>query len=344
MRDKTILYAPNIHVGGGMVLLSSLLKSFSPEVIFSAFLDERARNQLVLPLGVKVHWVKATIISRLVAEFILMKTSKRVDCILCFHGLPPLMPINAKVLVFLQNRNFLGLNTLSEFKFKTKIRLYFERFICNRLRYRVDRYIVQTPSMFRDVREWYLKLSGVVPKIDIIPFVEKLTISSEKINVKKNWDFIYVADGEGHKNHINLLRAWKILSTENIKPSLALTLSSRDQILKNLVFQWRENFDLNVFDLGEMSQDNLVNLYLSAGAMVYPSKSESFGLPLIEATQLGLPIVASELDFVRDVCEPKHTFDPESPISIARAVKRFIGVKEEPLRLLTSKEFCESIA
>jgi hypothetical protein len=56
-------------------------------------------------------------------------------------------------------------------------------------------------------------------------------------------------------------------------------------------------------------------------------------MPLIEASQAGLPVLASELDYVRDVIDPEQSFDPESAISIARAVKRFIGEDEAPLPL-----------
>ncbi len=59
-------------------------------------------------------------------------------------------------------------------------------------------------------------------------------------------------------------------------------------------------------------------------ALIFPSKTESLGLPLIEAASAGLPIIASELDFVRDVCVPNETFDPYSSTSISRAVKRLL--------------------
>ena len=64
---------------------------------------------------------------------------------------------------------------------------------------------------------------------------------------------------------------------------------------------------------------------LRSKALIFPSLAESFGLPLVEAQEFNKPILASELDFVRDVCSPVDTFDPKSSLSIARAVKRFLG-------------------
>jgi glycosyltransferase involved in cell wall biosynthesis len=64
--------------------------------------------------------------------------------------------------------------------------------------------------------------------------------------------------------------------------------------------------------------------------LIYPSLFESFGLPLLEARQAGLPIIAAELDYVRDIVEPVVSFDPESALSIARAVMRYQGEAVEP--------------
>ena len=63
-------------------------------------------------------------------------------------------------------------------------------------------------------------------------------------------------------------------------------------------------------------------LYSQGPVIVFPSYFESFGLPLVEANALDLDIIASELDYVRDVCIPQETFDPHSARSIARAVLR----------------------
>jgi hypothetical protein len=65
---------------------------------------------------------------------------------------------------------------------------------------------------------------------------------------------------------------------------------------------------------------------------------------LIEARQAGLPILASELDYVRDVIDPEQTFYPGSPTSIARAVNRFIGIEEQALPLLDAQDFMEYVS
>ena len=103
-----------------------------------------------------------------------------------------------------------------------------------------------------------------------------------------------------------------------------------------------------------MHPDWLSNAYLLAdeegGAAVYVDSGAPLE-PLIEAAAAGLPIVASDIDVVRDVCDPVQTFDPESTASIAQAVRRFLdGAREAKgansgtkLRIRSSGEFVQEL-
>jgi glycosyltransferase involved in cell wall biosynthesis len=151
--------------------------------------------------------------------------------------------------------------------------------------------------------------------------------------------FLYVASGEPHKNHRSLVEAWTLLAGEEIRPALCLTL---DQDRFPDLCDWIEDITkmagLNVTNLGSISAEDLKRVYGEALALIYPSDFESLGLPLIEARCAGLPILAAERDYVRDAVDPEETFDPNSPVSIARAVKRFLGIPEKPLPLMDAKE------
>lgn len=335
---RLLLYAPNIHGGGGVVLLQSLLKAWPDDWCLVAWLDARAQSRLHLPANSQVEWVVPSFASRLGAEFTLAKNSGPDDHILCFHGLPPLLPNKGKLIIFQQNRNYLGLVPLRSFAWRTRQRLRFEQTVARLFRHRCASYWVQTPSMARELQKWY----GKKPvSIRILPFSEAATQMAG--NEPARWDFIYVADGVAHKNHVRLVEAWVLLAREGLKPSLALTLSDRDAALAAWIRLRIAEHGLRISDLGQLPHDDLMRLYAQSKALVFPSISESFGLPLIEARQIGLPIVASELDFVRDVCEPVQSFDPCSPISIARAVRRFLGQAEAPLQPVDASEFLGAV-
>lgn len=344
MTRSLILYAPNVHSGGGFVLLHALLTAWPESMPLTAFLDARARDHISVPQGARVFWVTANAGSRLKAEFGLRKAAGPETAVLCFHGLPPVLPISAHVVVFQQNRNYLGLNSLAQFALKTRMRLIFERFVSRVFRHRVAEYIVQTPSMQRAISQWYgARDSSQAPVVRALPFINALPSPIERDGLLPEWDFVYVADGEAHKNHRVLVAAWQLLAQDGLHPSLALTLSPRDAALKRELEALAVEAGLRIKDLGQMTHENVLSLYSTAKAMIFPSTSESFGLPLIEAAHLGLPILASELDYVRDVCSPVHTFDPTSAVSIARAVKRFLRIPEPALRLRTPKEFWQEL-
>lgn len=344
MSKNLVLYAPNVHSGGGFVLLNELLKVWPESMPLTAFLDKRARGHICVPQGARVFWVTANAGSRLKAEFDLRKVAILESTVLCFHGLPPVLPTPAHVVVFQQNRNLLGLNSLGQFVLKTRLRLIFERLISWGFRHRVSEYVVQTPSMHRAVSKWYgANTSSLAPAVRSLPFVNVLPCPIERDGLICSWDFVYVADGEAHKNHRVLAQAWQLLAQDGLHPSLALTLSHRDAVLKRELEALAAEDGLRIKDLGQMTHENVFSLYATAKAMIFPSTSESFGLPLIEARNLGLPILASELDYVRDVCSPVHTFDPTSAVSIARAVKRFLEVPEPILRLRSPEEFWQEL-
>lgn len=335
---RLLLYAPNVHTGGGAVLLQNLLEDWPVDLTLVAWMDERARQHLRLPSKSQVEWVKPAIGSRLSAEYTLAKQAVTGDRLICFHGLPPLLPNKAELFIFQQNRNYLGLVPTHFFAWRTRQRLRFEQTVARLFRHRCSSYWVQTPSMARELLKWY----GEKPvSISVLPFFK--AIEPVPRSHSAHWDFIYVADGEAHKNHRCLVEAWIILARQGFKPSLALTLTDRDAKLLVWIHQQIAEHGLQISNLGHLPHDQLLLQYCQSQALVFPSISESFGLPLIEARQVGLPIVASELDFVRDVCEPEHSFDPHSPVSIARAIRRFLGEAESPVQPVNASAFLRAL-
>lgn len=339
--ETLALYAPNVHTGGGLVLLQELLDAWPPQAALQAWLDARARAALRVPDGAQVQWVEATLASRWHAEVSLARAARKPLRVLCFHGLPPLLARPAATLLYLQNRNYLGGVPLDEYGWKVRLRNRAEQWISRAWRSKVDCYYVQSPTMSRALRAWWpqapqrmLPLSAHLPAhLPAQPLAA----------APKRWDFVYVADGQPHKNHRRLLDAWRLLSEQGLRPSLALTLTDRDASLRDDLLATARAQGLDVHNLPPMSHAEVQQLYGQARALVFPSLGESFGLPLVEAAAAGLPVVASERDFVRDICAPVQSFDPESAISIARAVRRFLERPEPVLQPMQAARFLAEI-
>lgn len=82
---------------------------------------------------------------------------------------------------------------------------------------------------------------------------------------------------------------------------------------------------------GFVSDAELVLLYNLATALVLPSLSEGFGLPVIEAMACGLPVAASRRNSLPEIIgEAGLLFDPQSPPDMAEKISRLLD--DEPLR------------
>lgn len=342
---RLFIHAVNVHQGGGRSLLKVLLQSLSVNIKALVSMDERmSLPERVFP-NIQVRWVRASVLQRFLTERWLVRSVDDADTVLCFGNLPPLFRLRARTLVFMQNRYLIENVTLKNLPLKVRLRLAVERLWLSTKLGNVDEFVVQTPTMKRMLEQ---KIGRTIP-IRILPFMATVAGYLRQGAQKDSrepivYDFVYVASGEAHKNHAKLLDAWCLLAAEGIYPSLCLTLNkSHFSSLCEKINVLSQFYGLKVTNVGESSEQDVLKLYKTSCAGIYPSTFESFGLPLIEATQAGLPVLASELDFVRDVIDPVQTFDPESPISIARAVKRFIGIEEPHLPLLDGYQFVESV-
>src|SRR6202035_871646 len=58
----------------------------------------------------------------------------------------------------------------------------------------------------------------------------------------------------------------------------------------------------NVRHLGRVSDDDLAFLYEHALCLVFPSRTEGFGLPVLEAMALACPVISSDAASLPEVC------------------------------------------
>ncbi len=341
MKKKLFISAFNIHQGGGLYLLSSLIKELALDQGSLLILDKRLSDNTSFIGRHGVKWVKPTIVERLNVNWWLAKNVNHSDIVLCLGSLPPLINLRSRVIVFVQNRYLIERVPLRDFLIKDRLRLIFERLWFLIGAKNVTEFIVQTPTMKRLLEQ---KI-GNGAQVRICPFIvdpgryqRKSLEAGSPLN--KVYDFVYVASGEPHKNHFKLLEAWVLLAHDGIYPSLCLTLDDAhsNEVCMKLEYLSRRH-GLRIKNVGALSHMDVLELYKKSGAVIYPSNFESLGLPLIEARQAGLPVLAPELDYVRDVLDPEQVFNPDSSLSIARAVKRFIGISEEPLDLIAASDF-----
>ncbi len=326
-------------------MLDALLKELPTTSLTYALLDSRMPLPDGMPESVQLKWVMPSLIERFNAERWLTDNVGSGDFVLFLGNLPPLFRLKGRCVVFLQNRYLIDNIALNDLPIRTQLRLYIERLWLFFRRVNADEFIVQSPTMKRLLN---VKMQRKIP-VRVLPFMAEpkgyaRSIPQASTQKSESCDFMYVATGGFHKNHRRMIEAWCLLAEEGLYPSLRITLNeTHSQSLCRYLEEMRLRYGIKLINMGELSHAEVLELYKSGGALIFPSTFESFGLPLIEARQAGLKVLAPELDYVRDVLDPEQTFDPESPISIARAVKRFLGVDESALPLLNAKSFMELV-
>lgn len=249
------------------------------------------------------------------------KNINNIVKIFCFANVPP--PINVSnidVYILFHNTLILKSPELFTYNLKTNISffikfLYIKLFNCQNYKW-----IVQTPTVKNLLK---LNLNVNEENILILPFFydgwpKKVNIQ----NIINENNFLYVADGSQQKNHLRLFKAIEILP-EYLKNSLKFYFTVPNnftKIIKKIDILKKRNF--NIYNYGNCSKNELELLYEKCNYMIYPSLTESFGLPLLEGAKAGCKIIASDLPYVYEIITPFEVFDPFDPISISNSIKK----------------------
>lgn len=338
---KIIINASNMHAGGGKTMLVDFLNTAkSIESINFVFLvDQRFDEKDYSAKNIIIK--KYTPYQRIFIFKYIKKISNDGDLIIYFGNIPPLKKHNQKTLLFQSNRMMVEKYPLKGYPLKWKIRVPFEKILVRICLNNVDEIVVQTFSMKYIIQNFRInKFRG---KVSILPF-KNLEGQVDKVSEKESDSFLYVAGPDPHKNHRNLLIAWKLLHDEGIRPKLYLTVDDDVFVNQyNFIKDYIKQNQLSIEIKPRLSRSELLEYFNNVSALIYPSFFEAYGLPLIEAQHHHLPIIASELDYVRDLIDPVEVFNPYSPLSISRSVKRFLNIKENRQHIMTSEELFKQI-
>ena len=148
------------------------------------------------------------------------------------------------------------------------------------------------------------KISVIKPDLKNISTKDilKISFNDDKFHI------FYPANTAIYKNH------------ELITNALRYIKDNKPEIYENIMIHFTFNRNLNnnrnttlinlVRDLqvdkhikyeGKISYKRVLSFYKSCDSMVFPSYIETFGLPLIEAASFGLPILAVDMNYAREV-------------------------------------------
>ena len=145
---------------------------------------------------------------------------------------------------------------------------------------------------------------------------------TEKYKIQNIKYFLYVGNIFPHKNIDRLIDAFEILRSAQNDINLIL-VGREDYFYKRLKDKVESmNLGKSAIFLGEVSDEELLNLYRNAKAVILPSLMEGFGLPALEAMANKCLVLASDIPAIKEVCgESAIYFDPYDINDIAKKIK-----------------------
>lgn len=154
---------------------------------------------------------------------------------------------------------------------------------------------------------------------------DRITDKPEPIESLAGKDYImYIGRPMPHKNLSRLIDAFAILRQSH--PELRLVLAGKkDTLYKQHEKYARDKGIKNIVFTGFVSEGELRWLYENTKAYVFPSLSEGFGLPGLEAMVHGAPVVSSDATCLPEVYQDgAHYFDPNNTEDIAKKIDEVI--------------------
>lgn len=142
--------------------------------------------------------------------------------------------------------------------------------------------------------------------------------------------FLYVGSAYPHKNLERAVKAILELNRKREKKYILAIACARGIFLERLEKMVKENKAGEFVKLlGFVPDEDLGRLYKESVGFVYPSLSEGFGLPGLEAMSKGTVVLASDIPVFKEVYKDKVIyFDPYSVESIRKSMEVAISMEK----------------
>ncbi len=171
-------------------------------------------------------------------------------------------------------------------------------------------------------------------ELDLIESDQKIRDHIPKAFEMQRPVYLMVSTIEPRKNHAYLLDAFELLWARGV--DVALCFVGRvgwkcDALVRRV--ETHIELGRRLFMFNDLSDNELQFCYTHARALTFPSFVEGFGLPIVEAMQRGLPVMASDIPVFREVGSDFIAyFDLNDPGSLATLVESFERTGQFPAR------------
>ena len=191
-----------------------------------------------------------------------------------------------------------------------------------------------TPSNF--VKEDIAKNFKTDPSKIIVTYeaAEKEYFSNRQSSiVNRQSNLLYVGNAYPHKNITKLLDAMLLLNFKFKISNLKLIMACPRDVFSNRLKAEIEKRGLEqkVELKGYLKTEDLKKIFQKASVYVFPSLSEGFGIPALNAMAASLPVICSDIPVFREIyADSAYYFNPNDAPGIAHKISEVL--KDEKLR------------
>jgi len=179
-------------------------------------------------------------------------------------------------------------------------------------------------NLYKINKEKILVTHGAVPELQETNEAFDL-MTLEKFNICKPY-FFCVGSNRPRKNIIGVMKAFRLF-LEKTKLNYLLVITGKiDKRFLDLTGEIKKNGMKDSVILTDfVGSKEKVSLYKKSKALLFPSFYEGFGLPILEAQSLGVPVLTSNVSAMPEVAGKSALFvDPYDTEDIMRGMEKIV--------------------
>lgn len=329
-RKHLVVSAVNLVEAGTLEVLVNTLEAADKLADWkvTAIVHDQARFNLPGVRFIERKGVKASWFRRIKFEYLdCIKLAKvlKPDFWLSMHDMSPTLgktdpPITQAV--YCHNAMCFYKLSLKEFFLEPKLFLFSTLYgLFYRINLRKNRTVVVQQEWLRNAFREQFGFQG-----EIIVATPQGQRHQNKGRFEQSNRFFYPAFPRAFKNFECLLQAWEVLCLdETWDGELTISIDEKQNRYARSMHKKYKHLR-NVTFAGRMTKQEVENTYSNVDCLVFPSKLETFGLPIAEAKAHGLYVLVSDLPYAKESVanyEAATFFDPNSATDLAEKLRAF---------------------
>ena len=253
----------------------------------------------------------------------------KVDIVICPDYVAPMLTLSKKIVVIHDNLIWKYPRNYSFFW-----RKYYTKLISFGINTKTK--IITTSNYSKE------GLQLIFPNNQIFPIYQSSeTLSNNDSNENSKKYILHVGTFEKRKDLLTLIKAFKKLKDE-LKVDYKLVLAGstyingdNDVFLKIQKYLFENNLFNSVLMPGYIDKSKAIYFFSNALMYVFPSIDEGFGIPLIEALKLKVPVICSDIPIFKEIANDSVIyFEKQNEIHLFEKMKELIQSKNLSKKLI----------